>query len=96
MLVVFSDPQVASVGLGEKDCQEANIPYLVASYPFDDLGKSMCLGELYGHVKLLCDPRTGELIGAHIVGPEAGELIPAATGKGQDRERSKDSFSRDG
>ena len=75
MLVVFSDPQVASVGLGEKDCQEANIPYLVASYPFDDLGKSMCLGELYGHVKLLCDPRTGELIGAHIVGPEAGELI---------------------
>ena len=75
MLVVFSDPQVASVGLGEKECREANIPYLTASYPFDDLGKSMCLGELYGHVKLLCDPRSGELIGAHIVGPEAGELI---------------------
>jgi pyruvate/2-oxoglutarate dehydrogenase complex dihydrolipoamide dehydrogenase (E3) component len=47
----------------------------VASYPFDDLGKSMCLGELHGHAKLLCDPRTGELLGAHIVGPEAGELI---------------------
>ena len=75
MLVVFSDPQVASVGLSEKACREANIPYLRASYPFDDLGKSMCLGELYGHVKLLCDPRSGELIGAHIVGPEAGELI---------------------
>ena len=38
-------------------------------------GKSLCLGETHGHVKLLCRPRTGELIGAHIVGPEAGELI---------------------
>ena len=71
----YCQPQVASVGLSEKACREANIPYLRASYPFDDLGKSMCLGELYGHVKLLCDPRSGELIGAHIVGPEAGELI---------------------
>lgn len=73
--VTFTDPQVASVGLSEKDCQERDIPYLVASYPFDDHGKSMCLGETHGHVKLLCAPRSGEIIGAHIVGPEAGELI---------------------
>ena len=73
--VVFSDPQVASVGLCERQCQDEDVPYLVASYPFDDHGKSLCLGEIHGHVKLLCRPRTGELIGAHIVGPEAGELI---------------------
>jgi pyruvate/2-oxoglutarate dehydrogenase complex dihydrolipoamide dehydrogenase (E3) component len=73
--VTFTDPQVAGVGLCEKECQELDIPYLAASYPFDDHGKSLCLGEIHGHVKLLCAPRTGELLGAHIVGPEAGELI---------------------
>ena len=73
--VVFTDPQVAGVGLCEKECQDGHIPYLAASYPFDDHGKSICLGETHGHVKLLCRPLTGELIGAHIVGPEAGELI---------------------
>jgi len=73
--VTFTDPAVASVGLCEKECQDLDTPYLVASYPFDDHGKSMCLGETHGHVKLLCQPRTGELLGAHTVGPEAGELI---------------------
>lgn len=73
--VVFTDPAVASVGLSEKECQANNIDYLVASYSFDDHGKSMCLGETHGHVKLLCDPVSGEVLGGHIVGPEAGELI---------------------
>ncbi len=73
--VVFTDPAVAGVGLTEKECQAQGIPYLAASYPFDDHGKSICLGETHGHVKLLCQPQTGELLGAHIVGPEAGELI---------------------
>lgn len=73
--VVFTDPAVASVGLSEKECQASSIPYLSASYPFDDHGKSMCLGETEGHVKLLCDPVSGEVLGGHIVGPEAGELI---------------------
>ena len=73
--VVFTDPAIASVGLSEKECQAKNIDYLVASHPFGDHGKSMCLGETHGHVKILCDPITGEVIGGHIVGPEAGELI---------------------
>ncbi|MFQ5673286.1 MAG: dihydrolipoyl dehydrogenase family protein [Nitrospinales bacterium] len=73
--VVFTDPQVASVGLSEKECQAGNIPYLSASYPFNDHGKSICLGETHGHVKCLCRPRTGEIIGAHIVGPKAAEMI---------------------
>lgn len=73
--VVFTDPQVASVGLTEKACQAQDIPYLAASYPFADHGKALCHGSPHGLVKLLCRPRTGEVIGGHITGAEGGELI---------------------
>lgn len=73
--VVFTDPQVAVVGLNESVCRSQGIPYLTASYPFADHGKALCLGATHGFVKLLCAPQTGELLGAQIVGPEAGELI---------------------
>ena len=73
--VVFTDPQIAGVGLSEKDCLRQQIPYHLASYPFDDHGKSMTLGETHGHVKLLASPEDGKLLGAHIVGPDAAELI---------------------
>ncbi len=73
--VVFTDPQVASVGLLEKECQQQGINYLVAKYPFNDHGKSMISGETHGFVKILCDPKTGEILGGHIVGPEASELF---------------------
>lgn len=73
--IVFTDPQVASVGFTEKECKAQNIPYLGASYPFNDHGKSLCMGETHGHVKYLCRPQNGEIIGAHIVGPEASEMI---------------------
>jgi pyruvate/2-oxoglutarate dehydrogenase complex dihydrolipoamide dehydrogenase (E3) component len=51
------------------------IPYLAASYPFADHGKALCLGATQGFAKLLAAPQTGEILGAQIVGPEAGELI---------------------
>ena len=73
--VVFTDPQVASVGLNEKACRAQGVRYLCATYPFNEHGKAICLGQMHGHVKLLCKPGTGELIGGQIVGPEAGELI---------------------
>ena len=73
--VVFTDPQIAGVGLSEKECRSRKIPYHAASYPFDDHGKSLTLGETHGHVKLLASPENGEILGAHIVGPEAAELI---------------------
>lgn len=73
--VVFTDPQVATVGLSEKACRARGIPYLTASYPFADHGKAMCLGATHGFVKLVADQYTGSLLGAQIVGPEAGELI---------------------
>ena len=73
--VVFTDPQIASVGLSEKECLDQGIPYHRASHPFDDHGKSMTLGETHGHVKLLASPEDGKILGAHVVGPEAAELI---------------------
>lgn len=73
--VIFTDPQVASLGLSEKECRAGRVPYLSASYPFSEHGKSIILGATRGHVKLICRAESGEVIGAHIVGPEAGELI---------------------
>ena len=73
--VVFTDPQVAVLGLNETCARAEEIPYLTASYPFIDHGKALCLGATQGFVKLLAAPQTGEILGAQIVGPEAGELI---------------------
>jgi pyruvate/2-oxoglutarate dehydrogenase complex dihydrolipoamide dehydrogenase (E3) component len=73
--VVFTDPQVAHVGLTEKEAKTQKIPVLVASYPFSDHGKSMIMEALDGFVKLLANPTTGEIIGGACVGPMGGELI---------------------
>jgi pyruvate/2-oxoglutarate dehydrogenase complex dihydrolipoamide dehydrogenase (E3) component len=75
MEVVFTDPQVAVLGLHEARAKADWIPYLTASYPFADHGKALCLGLPQGFVKLLAAPQTGEILGAQLVGPEAGELI---------------------
>ncbi len=73
--VVFTDPQIATVGLTEKTARERGIKVLAASYPFNDHGKSMIMEALDGFVKLLCDPRTGEIFGGCCAGPSGGELI---------------------
>ena len=73
--VVFTDPQVATVGLTEKSAHVRNIPYLTAKYPFNDHGKSLIMEAKDGFVKLLADPQTGEIIGGACVGPLGGELI---------------------
>ena len=74
-VVVFTDPQVGRVGLTEGQAAERGIEVLVGKYPFDDHGKSMCLGRTEGFVKLIGDARTGEILGGAIVGPEGGELL---------------------
>jgi len=73
--VVFTDPQVATVGLTEKEAKARKIPFLAASYPFNDHGKSLIMEALDGFVKLLANPRTGEILGGCCVGPVGGELI---------------------
>ena len=73
--VVFTDPQVAAVGLTEKEARARGIPFLAASYPFADHGKSLIMEAKDGFVKLLADPKTGEILGGACVGPLGGELI---------------------
>src|SRR5262249_27897297 len=73
--VIFTDPQIASVGLTEKAADLRNVPYLAASYPFNDHGKSLIMEAKDGFVKLLADPTTGEIIGGSCAGPAGGELI---------------------
>lgn len=73
--VIFTDPQVAAVGLNETECRRLGVSYLAASYPFADHGKALCSGQTHGFVRLLCQPRSGQVLGAQIVGPEAGELV---------------------
>jgi pyruvate/2-oxoglutarate dehydrogenase complex dihydrolipoamide dehydrogenase (E3) component len=73
--VVFTEPQVAVVGLTEKEAAEAGRAVEVARYPFDDHGKSLILGATDGFVKLVADRETGELLGGACVGPLGGELI---------------------
>ncbi len=73
--VVFTDPQIARVGLTEKEARRRGISFLSASYPFNDHGKSMIMEALDGFVKLLADPKSGEILGGACVGPVAGELI---------------------
>ena len=72
---VFSHPQVAAVGASEEDLRAQGVPVISASYPFDDHGKSMTMGETHGFVKMLGHAQTGEILGAVCVGPEATELI---------------------
>jgi pyruvate/2-oxoglutarate dehydrogenase complex dihydrolipoamide dehydrogenase (E3) component len=73
--VVFTDPQSATVGHTEKTAKAQGIPYLTASYPFNDHGKSIIMEAMHGFVKLLCDPVSGEILGGACVGPMGGELI---------------------
>jgi pyruvate/2-oxoglutarate dehydrogenase complex dihydrolipoamide dehydrogenase (E3) component len=73
--VIFTEPQIAAVGLTEKSAQKRNIPYAAASYPFNDHGKSLIMEAKDGFVKLLADERTGEILGGCCVGPVGGELI---------------------
>ena len=73
--VVFTEPQLAVVGLSERQAQAKKIDYLVASYPFCDHGKSIIMDETDGFVKLLAEKSTREILGASVVGPDASELI---------------------
>ncbi|TMJ20084.1 MAG: dihydrolipoyl dehydrogenase [Alphaproteobacteria bacterium] len=71
----YSRPQVASVGLTEAKAKEAGREVKVGKFPFIGNGKAIALGEAEGFVKTVFDAKTGELLGAHMVGAEVTELI---------------------
>ncbi len=73
--VVFTDPQVASAGLTEDIIKARGIDYAVATYPFDDHGKSILMEAKYGYVRVFAQKSDGLILGAECVGKDAGELI---------------------
>jgi pyruvate/2-oxoglutarate dehydrogenase complex dihydrolipoamide dehydrogenase (E3) component len=78
--VVFTDPQLATIGALQSDLEERGVKHLVASYPFNDHGKSILMEANYGYVKVIAEPKRGRILGAEIVGKDAGELIHAFSG----------------
>jgi dihydrolipoamide dehydrogenase len=71
----YCHPQIASVGMTEAKAKEAGYEVKVGNFPFIGNGKAIALGEAEGFVKTVFDARTGELLGAHMIGAEVTELI---------------------
>ncbi len=71
----FTDPEVARVGINKQDAAEQNISYDVTRYPLDDLDRAIAEGEDQGFIEVLTKPGSDQILGATIVGNQAGELI---------------------
>ena len=71
----YCRPQVASVGLTEEAAKKAGHELKVGKFPFIGNGKAIALGETEGFIKTIFDAKTGELLGAHMIGAEVTELI---------------------
>ncbi len=75
---VYTLPEVASVGMTEKEAQEAGYPLKIGRFPFAGNGKATIIGERTGMVKMITEARYGEILGVHIFGPHATDLIGEA------------------
>jgi dihydrolipoamide dehydrogenase len=76
--VAYTDPEVTWMGLTEIQAKQQDILYDKAVFPWAASGRSLCLGRKEGLTKILCDKNTGRILGAGMVGPNAGELISEA------------------
>ncbi|HEY6061250.1 MAG TPA: dihydrolipoyl dehydrogenase [Gemmatimonadales bacterium] len=77
--VTYCHPEVASIGLTEDQCKEQKLDYVAGKFPFSASGRARGTGETEGFVKILRDKKYGEILGAHIVGSHASELIHELT-----------------
>jgi dihydrolipoamide dehydrogenase len=73
--VIYTWPEVASVGLTEEQVKERNIAYCVGTYPFSGAGRARCMGETEGFVKVIAHKKTDRILGVHIIGPRAADMI---------------------
>jgi dihydrolipoamide dehydrogenase len=73
--VVYTWPEVASVGMTEEEAKSKGLSYKTGKVPFMANGRARCAGETDGFVKIIADEKTDRIIGAHIIGPNASELI---------------------
>jgi len=71
----YCHPEVASIGLTEQQCKDKKLEYKVGKFPFSANGRARTSGETDGFVKIIRDAKYGEILGAHIIGPHATELI---------------------
>jgi dihydrolipoamide dehydrogenase len=75
----YSHPQVASFGLTEAQAKERGYNIKIGRFPFQPNGKALGLGDYAGFVKIVVDEKYGEILGAHMIGPEVTELLPELT-----------------
>ncbi|MBN2640979.1 MAG: hypothetical protein JXR78_04960, partial [Victivallales bacterium] len=75
---IFTAPEIGSVGLSETQCKEQGIEYNIGKFPFAALGKAMAINETDGFVKIIADKQTDQVLGVHIIGPHATDLISEA------------------
>jgi len=75
----YCQPQVASFGLTERQAIERGLEIKVGRFPFQANGKALGLGDYTGWVKIITDAKYGEILGAHMIGPEVTELLPELT-----------------
>jgi dihydrolipoamide dehydrogenase len=73
--VVYTWPEIASVGMTEEEAGSHEIEYAVGKFPFTANGRARTYGDTSGFVKFIADARTDELLGAHLIGPNVSELI---------------------
>jgi dihydrolipoamide dehydrogenase len=71
----YCHPEVASIGLTEQQCKDKKLDYKVGKFPFSANGRARTSGETDGFVKIIRDAKYGEILGAHIIGPHATEII---------------------
>jgi dihydrolipoamide dehydrogenase len=76
---IYTDPEIAHVGLGEKEAKDMGINVKIGKFPFAASGRALTLGQPEGFVKVISDATSGQLLGAHIFGPRATDLIAEAT-----------------
>jgi dihydrolipoamide dehydrogenase len=72
---VFTYPEIAGVGITEQDARDSNTPHKVSKFPFAACGRAVAMGETVGMVKVICHADDGKVLGVHIMGPHAGDLI---------------------
>jgi dihydrolipoamide dehydrogenase len=76
--IMYTEPEVATVGKSEEQLQEAGVEYRKGIFPFQANGRARAIGHTQGHVKVLADAKTDRVLGVHIIGPRAGDLIAEA------------------
>ena len=77
--VVYTYPTVASVGISEKEARDSGVNYKVSKFPFLICGRAVAMDETAGIVKMICDAENGKVLGMHIMGPHADDLIAEGT-----------------